>query len=66
MSQNEGVVDFKVTIEEGRQFSIRSIKFDEQYVRKELHNLLLIRPGEVFNQLLPKRSISSTRLGCLK
>lgn len=56
---NEGVVDFKVTIEEGQQFRIRLIKFDGSSMsEKELHNLLLIRPGDVFNQLLLEKSVN--------
>jgi outer membrane protein insertion porin family len=56
---NEGVVNFKVTIEEGRQFRIRSIKFEGSHVsEKELHSLLLIRPGDVFNQQLLEKSVN--------
>jgi outer membrane protein insertion porin family len=56
---NEGVVNFKVTIEEGQQFRIRSIKFDGSHVsERELYNLLLIRPGDVFNQQLLEKSVN--------
>lgn len=56
---NDGVVDFKVTIDEGRQFRVRSIKFDGSHIsEKELHNLLLIRPGDVFNLKLLEKSVN--------
>jgi len=56
---NEGVVDFKVTIEEGQQFRIRSIKFEGSNVtERELRNLLLIRAGDVFNQQLFEKSVN--------
>jgi len=55
---NEGVVDFRVTIDEGRQFRIRSVRFDGSNVsEKELRNLCLVRPGDVFNQQLFEKSI---------
>ena len=53
---NEGVVDFKVTIEEGQLFRIRSIKFEGSNVsEKELRNLLLIRAGDVSTNSSSKR-----------
>ncbi|MDQ3666981.1 MAG: hypothetical protein M3410_10500 [Acidobacteriota bacterium] len=56
---NEGVVDFKVTIEEGRQFRIRAIKFEgSNGSERELHNLLLIRAGDVFDPQLFEKSIN--------
>ena len=55
---NEGVVDFKVTIEEGPQFKISSIRFKGSNIsEKELNALLLIRPGDVFNQRLLEKSV---------
>jgi len=58
-ASQEGVVDFKVTIDEGRQFRIRSIKFDGSHVpEKELRHLLLINSGDVFNQLLLEKSVN--------
>jgi outer membrane protein insertion porin family len=58
-ASKEGVVDFNVTIDEGRQFRIRSIRFDGSDIsNKELHVLLLIRPGDVFNQLLLEKSVN--------
>lgn len=59
IAANEGVVDFKVTIEEGRQFKIRSIKFEGSNVsEKELRNLLLIRACDVFNQQYFETSVN--------
>lgn len=56
---NEGVVDFKVTIEEGRQFTLRSIKFVGSNVsQRELNNLLLIRPGDIYNHQLFEKSVN--------
>lgn len=55
---NEGVVDLKVTIEEGPQFKISSIRFKGSDIsEKELNALLLIRPGDVFNQRLLEKSV---------
>lgn len=56
---NEGVVDFKVTIEEGRQFTLRSIRFVGSSVsQRELNNLFLIHPGDVYNHQLFERSVN--------
>ena len=58
-ASKEGVVDLRVTIEEGQQFRIRSIKFDGSSVsEEELRDLLLIRVGDVFNQLLLEKSVN--------
>ena len=55
---DEGVVDFKVTIEEGRQFRVHAIKFKGSTLTdEELLRLLRIRAGEVFNQRLFEESI---------
>lgn len=54
----EGVVDFNVTIEEGPQFKVSSIRFKGSDIsEKELNALLLIRPGDVFNQRLLEKSV---------
>ena len=46
-----GIVDLKVTIEEGRQFLIGSIRFSGSNLpRKDLRQLLALRDGEVFDQ----------------
>jgi len=55
---NEGVVDFKVTIEEGRRFRVHSINFQGSSIPgEELLGLLRIRAGDVFNQRLFEESI---------
>lgn len=55
---NEGVVDFKVTIDEGRQFRLREIRFQGSNLpEKELLSLLRIRAGDIFNQRLFEESI---------
>jgi outer membrane protein insertion porin family len=47
----EGVVDIKVTIDEGRRFKIRKIHFTgENLPESELRQLLLLRDGDVYNQ----------------
>lgn len=49
----EGVVDFEVMINEGKQFKLRSIKLlGSDLPQKQLRDLLSIRDGEVFNQQL--------------
>jgi len=56
--KDEGVVDFKVFIEEGHQFRLRAIKFQGSNVpEKELLGLFRPRSGEVFNQRLFDESI---------
>lgn len=55
---NEGVVDFKVTIEEGRQFRVHAITLQGSNLPdEELLGLLRIRAGDVFNQRLFEESI---------
>ena len=55
---NEGVVDFKVTIDEGPQFRVRRIKFQGgRLPEKELLGLLRICAGDIFNQRLFEESI---------
>jgi len=55
---NEGIVDFKVTIDEGRQFRVNVIRFEgSRLPEKELLSLLPIRAGDVFNQRLFEESI---------
>jgi outer membrane protein insertion porin family len=57
-SANEGVVDFKVYIEEGRQFRLHSIKFQgSSLAERELRGLSRIRAGDIFNQRLFEESI---------
>lgn len=55
---NEGTVDFKVTIEEGKQFRVHAIKFQGSGLpEKELFGLLRIHKGDVYNQQLFEESI---------
>lgn len=55
---NEGIVDFKVFIEEGRQFRVHSIKFQGSNLpHEELLGQFRIRAGEVFNQALFEENI---------
>ena len=56
----EGVVDFNITIDEGAQFKIRSIKFsggDEQSKQYFRQQLLLLREGDVFVDDLLRESV---------
>jgi outer membrane protein assembly factor BamA len=55
----EGVVDFRVTIDEGDAFTIRSIKFGGNGDVSEdgLRNGMLVRVGEVFNKELFDESL---------
>jgi outer membrane protein insertion porin family len=56
--KDEGVVDFRVTIEEGKQFRVHAIKFQGNSLpERDLRVLLRIRSGEVFNQRLFEESI---------
>ena len=50
----EGTVDFGVTIDEGQEFTIRSIKFDGNgdIPEEALLEQMLVRSGEVFNKEL--------------
>jgi outer membrane protein assembly factor BamA len=57
---SEGVVDFDITIDEGAQFKIRSIKFaggDEQSRQYLRQQLLLLREGDVFVNDLLRESV---------
>jgi len=54
----EGIVDFEVTIDEGKQFKLHSLTFlGTNLPQKQLLDLLLIREGDVFNQELYEKSI---------
>lgn len=58
-SGTEGTADFSVTIDEGEQFTIRSIKFDGNGDIPEdaLLGAMLVRSGEVFNKELLDESL---------
>jgi outer membrane protein insertion porin family len=55
----EGVVDFKITVDEGRKFRIRKISFKgDDLPEADLRQLLLLRDGDVYNQKLFEQSIN--------
>ena len=55
---NDGTVDFKVTIEEGRQFRVHAIEFEGSSLpEKDLAGLLRIHAGDVFDSRLWQESI---------
>ncbi|MGQ0761716.1 MAG: POTRA domain-containing protein [Acidobacteriota bacterium] len=55
----EGIVDFKITIDEGRRFRIRKISFKgDDLAENELRQMLLLRDGDVYNQKLFEQSVS--------
>jgi outer membrane protein insertion porin family len=60
ISPGEGVVNFKIEIDEGPRFWVRAVKFvGDDLPRPELKSLLLIREGAVFNQRLFEDSVKS-------
>lgn len=56
----EGVADFGITVDEGEQFKIRSIKFagGDPRTTEMLRRELMVRDGDVFNSDLFTRSIA--------
>jgi outer membrane protein insertion porin family len=55
---NEGIVDCNITIDEGRQFRLRSIRFQGKNLPEtELRKLLLIREGDIFSQRWFEKSV---------
>lgn len=62
---SEGVVDFKVIIEEGRQFRVHAIRFlGSNLLDEELLGLLRIRAGDIFNERLFEESIDELNKSC--
>ena len=55
--KSEGVVDLAVTIDEGRCFKIRKIKFVGEQVPDNLESMMLIHQGDVYNQSLFEKSV---------
>jgi outer membrane protein assembly factor BamA len=55
----EGVVDLKVTVDEGDMFKLRSLKFagNADITVESLLQEMVVRPGDVFNQLLFEASL---------
>ena len=59
ISPGEGVVNFKIDIEEGPRFRVRALGFiGGDLPRPELKSLLLIREGAIFNQRLFEESVN--------
>jgi len=56
----EGVVDFALTIDEGDQFSVRSIKIDgaDKALTDALRRELLLRAGDIFDDELLHESVT--------
>jgi len=57
--QSEGVVDLEITIDEGRCFKVRKIKFAGEQLPDNLESMLLIREGDVYNASLYEKSINN-------
>ena len=54
----EGVVDFKITLDEGYRFKLRNISFKgDNLPESEVRQLLLVREGDVYNQKSFEESI---------
>lgn len=54
----EGVVDFKIILDEGKQFTLRNISFKgDNLPESEVRQLLLMREGDVYNQKSFEESI---------
>jgi outer membrane protein insertion porin family len=62
--ETTGVVDFKINIDEGPVFIIRSIRFEGKVGMSQdaLRRLMLVRQGEVYNQGLLDQSLSGLNL----
>ena len=56
--KNDGTVDFKITIEEGKRFKVGSITFrGDALSPKELSSLFLLRAGDFYNDQLFSESV---------
>jgi outer membrane protein assembly factor BamA len=54
----EGVVNFKITVDEGKQFTLRNISFKgDNLPESEVRQLLLVREGDVYSQKSFEESI---------
>jgi outer membrane protein insertion porin family len=54
----EGVVDFKIIVDEGKQFTLRNISFTGANLpEREVRQLLLVREGDVYSQKSFEESI---------
>lgn len=54
----EGIVDFHITVDEGRRFRVRKISFKGDVPENELRQLLTLREGDVYNQKLFEESVA--------
>jgi len=55
----EGIVDLQVQIDEGKQFSLRSLTFEgEDLSQKQLAEFFVLNVGDVFNRRLLEESVS--------
>lgn len=54
----EGIVDFKIIVDEGKQFTLRNISFKgDNLPESEVRQLLLVREGDVYSQKSFEESI---------
>jgi len=54
----DGIVDFLITIDEGKRFTVGSISFrGDQPSPNEINSLFLLRPGDFYNQQLFDESV---------
>jgi outer membrane protein insertion porin family len=55
----EGIVDFEVQIDEGKQFTLRSLTIEgENLSQKQLSEFFVLNVGDVFNERLLKESVA--------
>lgn len=60
--RDQGTVDFEIEIEEGKQYSLKSITFLGELIKSDdVERLLLLQVGDVYNDRLVRESIA--RLG---
>jgi outer membrane protein insertion porin family len=57
--REQGLVDLKIDIEEGKQFSLRSVTFKGDLIKGvNLEDPLVLKPGEIYNHRLLRESIA--------
>ena len=57
--KSEGIVDLKISIDEGQVFKVRKIKFVGQGLPDNLESIMLIHDGDLYNQSLYEKSIDA-------
>jgi outer membrane protein insertion porin family len=57
--KSEGVVDFEITIDEGRCFKVGKIKFAGEQLPDNLESMMLIHEGDVYNASLFEKSVGN-------